>query len=117
MILGPIATGAGLLCFRPPQVRKILVGGITLLVCCCALALALRPLPVAWEASLSLNHHWLGTAMMLIEGAMGAYVIYVGVRARHPLIVALMLAQAGLIAWLEWAHGSELHTAQNFLVD
>ena len=56
-------------------------------------------------------------AMMAIEGAMGAYVIYVGVRARRPLIVALMLAQAGLIAWLEWAYGSGLHAAQNFLVD
>jgi ech hydrogenase subunit A len=117
MILGPIATGAGLLCFRPPQVRKILVGGMTLLVCACALALMLRPLPAAWEESLPLNHHWLSTAMMLIEGAMGAYVIYVGVRARQPLIVALMLAQAGLMGWLEWAHGSELHAGQNFLVD
>ena len=39
--------------------------------------------------------------MMVIEGGMGLYVIYVGLRARRPLIVALMLAQAGLMAWLE----------------
>jgi ech hydrogenase subunit A len=116
MILGPIATGAGLLCLRPDQFRKILVSGITFLVCGCVLALAALPLPGPWEG-LPLDHHWLSTAMMLIEGGMGLYVIYVGLRARRPLIVVLMLAQAGLMAWLEWAHGSELEAAHNFLVD
>ena len=119
MILGPIATGAGLLWLKPDQFRQILVGGITLLVCGCVLALATfpLPLPVAWEAGLLLDHHWLSTAMMVIEGGMGLYVVYVGLRARRPLIVALMLAQAGLMAWLEWAHGSQLEAAHNFLVD
>jgi ech hydrogenase subunit A len=117
MILGPIATGAGLLCLKPDQFRKILVSGITLLVCGGVLTLAAFPLPVAWEAGLLLNHHWLSTAMMVIEGGMGLYVVYVGLRARRPLIVALMLAQAGLMAWLEWAHGSKLEAANNFLVD
>ena len=55
--------------------------------------------------------------MMVIEGGMGLYVIYVGLRARRPLIVALMLAQAGLMLWLELAHGSNLEPAQNFFVD
>ena len=104
---------------KPDQFRQILVGGITLLVCGCVLALATfpLPLPVAWEAGLLLDHHWLSTAMMVIEGGMGLYVVYVGLRARRPLIVALMLAQAGLMAWLEWAHGSQLEAAHNFLVD
>ena len=55
--------------------------------------------------------------MMVIEGGMGLYVIYVGLRARRPLIVALMLAQAGLMLWLELAHGSSLEAAQTFFVD
>jgi len=117
MILGPIATGAGLLCLKPDQFRKILVSGITLLVCGGVLTLAAFPLPVAWEASLLLDHHWLSMAMMVVEGGMGLYVVYVGLRARRPLIVVLMLAQAGLMAWLEWAHGSKLVAANNFLVD
>jgi ech hydrogenase subunit A len=116
MILGPIATGAGLLCLKPDQFRKILVSGITLAVCGCVLALAALPLPVALEA-LPPNLHWLNLAVMFIEGGMGLYVIYVGLRARRPLIVALMLAQAGLMVWLELAHGSSLETAQPFLVD
>ena len=40
MILGPIATGAGLLWLKPDQFRKILVSGIALVVCGCVLALA-----------------------------------------------------------------------------
>ena len=43
--------------------------------------------------------------------------IYVGLRARRPLIDALMLAQAGLMVWLECAHGPELIAGSNFLVD
>jgi ech hydrogenase subunit A len=117
MILGPIATGAGLLWLKPDLFRKILVSGITLLVCGCVLALATLPLPALGEVGLLLDHHWLNTVMMVIEGAMGLYVVYVGLRARRPLIVALMLAQAGLMVWLECAHGSELKTANNFLVD
>jgi ech hydrogenase subunit A len=119
MILGPIAAGLGLLWLKPDPFRKILVSGIALLVCGYVVALAALPLPLpaAWEAGSLLDHHWLSTAMMVIEGGMGLYVIYVGLRARRPLIVALMLAQAGLMAWLEWAHGSELEAAHNFLVD
>ena len=116
MILGPIATGAGLLWLKPDQFRKILVGGIALIVCGCVLALAALPLPAALEA-LPPNLHWLNLAMMIIEGGMGLYVIYVGLRARRPLIVVLMLAQAGLMLWLELAHGSSLEAAQPFFVD
>src|SRR5512137_1548420 len=119
MILGPIAAGLGLLWLKPDQFRKILVSGITLLVCGCVVALAALPLPLpaAWEAGALLDHHWLNIAMMVVEGGMGLYVIYVGVRARRPLIVALMLAQAGLMVWLELTQGSRLGAAQNFLVD
>ena len=101
---------------KPDQFRKILVGGIALLVCGCVLALAALPLPTVFEG-LPLPHGWLNLAMMVIEGGMGLYVIYVGLRARRPLIVALMLAQAGLMLWLELAHGSSLETAQPFFVD
>src|ERR1035438_769671 len=82
MILGPIATGAGLLWLKPDQFRKILVSGIALLVCGCVLALAALPLPAALEA-LPMDHHWLNLAMMVIEGAMGVYVIYVGRSEEH----------------------------------
>jgi ech hydrogenase subunit A len=116
MILGPIATGLGLLWLKADQLRKILVGGMTLLVCLCVLALAVLPTPGLAEG-LPLDHHWLSAAMLAIEGAMAVYVIYVGLRARRPLIVALMLIQAGLMGWLEWAHGSELEAAHDFLVD
>ena len=116
MILGPIAAGVGLVWLKPDQFRKMLVSGTTLLVCACVLALATLPLPGVW-GGLTANDHWLSKAMMVVESGMGLYVIYVGLRARRPLIVALMVAQAGLIFWLEWAHGAELATAHNFLVD
>ena len=101
---------------KPDQFRKILVGGIALLVCGCVLALAALPLPIAFE-HLPLDHHWVNLAMTVIEGGMGLYVIYVGLRAKRPMIVTLMLAQAGLMLWLELTQGSKLEAAQNFYVD
>ena len=116
MILGPIATGAGLLWLKPDQFRKILVSGIALVVCGCVLALAALPPPTTLE-TLPPGLHWLNLAVMVIEGGMGLYVIYIGLRARRPMIVALMLTQAGLMLWLELAHGSSLEAAQPFFVD
>ena len=116
MILGPIATGAGLLCLKPDQFRKVLVSGITLAVCVCALVLPALPVPSALEG-LPLDHHWINAGMMAVEIGMGLYVLYVGLRARRILIVALMLAQAGLMLWLEMAHGPQLQAAHNLFVD
>ncbi|HOX56580.1 MAG TPA: proton-conducting transporter membrane subunit [Candidatus Paceibacterota bacterium] len=113
LILGPIAAGAGLLWLKSDPFRKILVSAVTLLICAGVLALAVLPAPDL----LPLDYHWLNAALMAIEGAMGLYVIYVGLRARRPWIVGLMLAQAGLMAWLEWAHGAELKAAHNLLAD
>ena len=107
MILGPIAAGVGLIWVKPDQFRKILVSGVTLLVVACVVALGSLPLPVAGDSP-SFEPHWLNTLMLVVEAGMGLYVVYVGLRARRPLIVALMLAQAGLMAWLEWTQGSKL---------
>ena len=55
--------------------------------------------------------------MLLLEAGMAGYVMYVGWRARRPLIVLLMLAQAGLMAWFEWTCGAKLETAHNLYLD
>ena len=116
MILGPFAAGAGLLCLRFDKLRRILVGTVTAALCCCALALIGLPAPVGLSGSPLDNHH-LNLLMLLIEAGMGLYVVYVGIRARHALIVALMMAQAGLMFWFEWTYGSRLEAAHNLFVD
>src|SRR5579859_3633700 len=116
MILGPIAAGAGLFCLKPDAFRKGLVAVLTLAVCLCAFALAKLPSPIAIDG-FPLPHRWLNFAMSLTELGMGAYVIFVGIRARRPFIVLLMLTQGGLIAWLEWTGGSKLEAVHNLFVD
>jgi ech hydrogenase subunit A len=92
------------------------VTGVTLAVCCGSVALAALPTPVDLSG-LSLNYHWINLGMLLVEIAMGIYIIYVGVRAKHPLIVGLALAQAGLMVWFELTAGLHLEVAQNLFVD
>ena len=116
MILGPIAAGAGLLCLRPDRLRKVLVTGFTLSVCLSAIALINLPSP-AGVPGLPVSHHWLNLLMLGVELAMGAYVIYVGIRNSRPLVVALMVAQAGLMLWFEWNHGDKLQVAHNLFLD
>jgi ech hydrogenase subunit A len=116
LMLVPFAAGLGLLCLRSDALRKIVVASVTLAVCAGTVALAARPTP-AHLARLGLNHHWLNLGMMLVEIGMGLYVIYVGVRAKRPLIVALMLAQAGLMTWFEVTQGSHLKASQDLFVD
>jgi len=116
LILVPILAGLGLGCVRPDAFRKWVVSGVTLAVCCGAVALATLPTPVGL-GDVPFNHHWLNLGMLLVEIAMGLYVMVVGIRGRRPLIVALMLVQGGLMVWFELTQGSGLEPAHDLFVD
>jgi len=116
LILMPFLVGAGLLWLRPDALRQILVAVALLVVCGLSVALALAP------AALNLNElpvstHAINLGMLVVEIAMSLYLIYVGFRAKHPLIVLLVLAQAGLMVWFELGPGAHAAAAQNLFVD
>jgi ech hydrogenase subunit A len=116
LILVPLTAGLVLLCLKPDLPRKILVSGVTLAVCCGSVALALLPTPVDL-GGLPLNQHGINLGMLLVEIAMSLFILYVGLRAKNPLIVVLTLAQAGLMVWFELTAGAHLEVAQNLFVD
>jgi len=116
LILVPLTAGLMLLCLKPDLPRKILVSGVTLAVCCGSVALALLPTPLNL-GDLPLNQHGINLGMLLVEIAMSLFILYVGVRAKNPLIVVLTLAQAGLMVWFELTAGAHLEVAQNLFVD
>ena len=116
LILLPFAVGAILLCVRPDAIRKILVAVALVAVCCLSVALAMEPAAVKLN-DLPVSAHAIGVGMLLVEIAMSLYLIYVGVRAKHPLIVLLTLAQAGLMIWFELGPGAHVVVAQNLFVD
>ena len=78
---------------------------------------ALACLPALNLGELPVSRHAVNLGMMAVEAVMGLYILYVGVRARHFLIVALMLAQAGLMGWFEWTAGPEASPAPALFVD
>jgi ech hydrogenase subunit A len=115
LILVPLAAGLMLLCL-PDLPRKILVSLVTLAVCCGTVFLATLPTPVDLSG-LRLNPYWINLGMQFVEIGMSIFIIYVGVRAKRPLIVALALAQACLMVWFELTQGEHLEVAQNLFVD
>jgi ech hydrogenase subunit A len=78
--------------------------------------MAALPLPLEITGAL-LNHHLLNPAFLCVDIAMSLYIIYVGLRAKNPLIVLLALAQTGLMAWVELAAGPHAPAMQNLFVD
>ena len=116
MILLPVAAGLGLLCFRSDLLRRIVVICVTLGVCVGSLALTTLPTPLDLTG-ISLDHHWINWGMLCVEVAMSLYIMYVGLRAKSPLIVLLALAQTGLMAWFELTAGAHLEVMQNLFVD
>ena len=116
LILGPLAAGLLLLCLKPDLPRKILVSVVTLAVCCGSVALARLPAPLDL-GELPWSQHGINLGMLLVEMAMSLFIIFVGVRAKNPLIVLLTLAQAGLMVWFEFTAGVHLEVAQNLFVD
>jgi ech hydrogenase subunit A len=115
LILVPLAAGLMLLGL-PELPRKVLVSLVTLAVCCGAVFLATLPTPVDLSG-LRLNPYWINLVMQFVEIGMSIFIIYVGARAKRPLIVALALAQAGLMVWFELTQGEHLEVAQNLFVD
>lgn len=116
MIVGPLAAGVGLLALKPELLRRILVVAATVAVCTGALILSQRPAPMDLSG-LPINQHAISITMLVVEILMAIYVMYVGFRARRPLIILLMAAQAGLIVWFETTQGAKLEAAQNLFVD
>ena len=116
LVLGPLAVGAVLLGLKSDSARRVLVGLAVFAACVGSLALAFLPAPLDLS-SLPFNSHSVSQGMLFIDIAVGLYVMYVGLRFRRPLIVALMLAQGGLMVWFEQAHGAHLEAAQNLFVD
>jgi ech hydrogenase subunit A len=113
MILGPLAAGVGLLCLKPDHLRRILVVGVTLAICAGAVVLARLPAP----AGVSVNHHAISGLMLVAEVIMALYLVGVGIRARQPLMVALVVAQTGLMVWFETRYAGELEAVNNLFVD
>jgi ech hydrogenase subunit A len=66
---------------------------------------------------LPVSAHAINLGMFLVELAMSLFILYVGIRAKKPLIVLLILAQAGLMVWFELGPGAHLEVAQNLFVD
>jgi len=116
LILVPLAAGLLLLCLKPDLPRKVLVSVVTLAVCCGSVALARLPTPLNL-GELPWSQHGINLGMLLVEMAMSLFIIFVGVRAKNPLIVLLTLAQAGLMVWFEFTAGAHLEVAQNLFVD
>jgi ech hydrogenase subunit A len=66
-------------------------------------------LPVSWHA--------INEGMLAIEALMGLYILWVGVRSKHWLIVLLMLAQGAVMGWFEWMAKGDVPAGQPLLVD
>ena len=90
--------------------------GVTLAVCAGTLALATLPTPLDF-AGISTHHEWITWGILCVEIAMSLYIIYVGLRAKHALIVLLALAQAGVMVWFEATAGPHPAATQDLFVD
>ncbi len=116
LILLPLATGLVLLGLKPNLPRQILVSAVVLAVCCGSVVLALMPAPLNL-GDLPVSQHSIGQIMFLVEIAMSLFILYVGIRAKHLLIVLLTLVTTGLMVWFEFTAGEHLEVAQNLYVD
>jgi ech hydrogenase subunit A len=116
LVLIPFLAGLILFCLRAELPRYLVVVTVTAAVCVGTVALACMGCPLDL-AELPVSRHGVHLAMMVIEGLMGLYIFYVGVRARHLLIVVLMAAQAGVMGWLEWLARGDANAGHVLFVD
>ena len=58
-----------------------------------------------------------GTIMVIIELLLAVYILYLGIKYRKTLTVALILLQAGLLIWFELGLKPVMHPANNLFID
>ncbi len=117
LIIGPFLAGLILFCLRSDRLRSILVSITVAAICCGTLLLAFNPPSAGALSGAPLNQHWFSLFMLAVEIAAAVFVIWIGIRHRRPLIVALMIVQAAVILWFEWKNGARLETTANLLFD
>lgn len=115
LIALPWAAGLLLWNVRTDRVRRAVVVGTVLIVAMLSVNLAVR-LFHAGDV-FHVDSHWVNWLMLAGEGAMAVYLLRVGWKHRHPVVVALVLAQTALMAWFELSHGADLRMGQNLFVD
>ncbi len=116
LVLVPFLAGLLLFFLRADWPRRIVVLAIVTAVCAGSIVLACRPAPMAL-AQLPVSRHGIHLGMLAIEALMGLYIFYVGARAKHWLIVALMLAQGAVMGWFEWSAGAAVIDGPALFVD
>jgi ech hydrogenase subunit A len=116
LVLVPFLAGLVLLCLRADLPRRCVVGLVTAAVCVGSIALACQPAPMDL-ITLPISRHGIHLGMMIVEALMGLYILYAGLRARHFLIVALMLGQGAVMGWLESLARSEANAGPALFVD
>ena len=116
LILTPLAAGLALLGIKSDRIRGLVVALVTGVVAVCSIGLAVHRIP-SLLTTFQWNAHLVSQLMLMSEIAMTFYVVYIGWRHQRPLIVALMLAQAGLITWFETAYAADVRAGQNLFVD
>jgi ech hydrogenase subunit A len=116
LVLVPFLAGLVLLCLRSELARRWVVVTVTAAVCAWCIALACQSSPLNL-GELPVSRHVLDPIMMALEALLGIYILWVGLRARHFLIVGLMVAQGAVMVWLESMGGAGLEGGRVLFVD
>lgn len=116
LIAFPVIIAVLLLFISKESIRNILVTGS-------ALVLGIGSLWLLYTyfnkntVMVDLPFEPIGEVMVAIELVIAVYILYISIRYRKLLAVALMLLQAGLLVWFEFGLKPGMHAENNLFID
>jgi ech hydrogenase subunit A len=116
LVLVPLGVGGLLFLLRNHTHRQVVVTGAVVAVGALCVRLTARPLPIDLGA-LPVNAHLISQAMLGVSVIISLFLVVVGIRAKNPLVILLVLAQAGLMGWFELGPGAHVEVEQHLFVD
>lgn len=60
---------------------------------------------------------WVEEVLPWLEGALGAYFVFIGLRNRRAGIVLMAVVQTALLAWVEFSPAKAVHVEHNLFID
>lgn len=115
LILMPLVAAGVLFFTRHEALRKTVVTISVATVCVLSVLLACAPSPI--RDSLPANPENISRVLFGVELGMSLFLIYIGIRAKNALAIALVLLQTGLMFWYEHASKGNGHVQQPLLID
>jgi len=116
LIFFPLLIGLILLISKNERVNSIIVRGASIVIIALSIIVCVTYFSTQIYIYFS-KFEWLNYIILAIEALMTIYIVYIGVKKRSFLVIAMSIVQVGLVIWFELSQGHNMLETATLNID